>query len=56
VYHVAHRSLGHHTHGGSLADIFVPRNATRWLRLYGYWKGAWSRRLAAASSARSVAA
>jgi hypothetical protein len=30
-----HRSPGHHVDGGSLADIFVGRKATRWLRLYG---------------------
>jgi hypothetical protein len=27
---------GHQCDGGSLADIFVVRNAIRWLRLYGY--------------------
>ena len=30
-----HRSPGHHVDGGSLADIFVVRSATRWLRLLG---------------------
>jgi antirestriction protein ArdC len=28
-----HRSPGHHVDGGSLAEILVARNATRWLRL-----------------------
>ena len=32
---VVHRSPGHHVDGGSLAEIFVVRSATRWLRLYG---------------------
>ena len=31
----AHRSPGHHVDGGLTADIFVGRNATRALRLYG---------------------
>jgi hypothetical protein len=30
-----HRSPSHHVEGGSLADIFVVRSATRWLRLKG---------------------
>ena len=30
-----HRSPGHQVKGGSLADIFVVRSTTRWLRLYG---------------------
>jgi hypothetical protein len=30
-----HRSSGHQIDGGSLADIFVVRSATKWLRLYG---------------------
>jgi len=30
-----HRSSRHHVDGGSLAEIFVARSATRWLRLYG---------------------
>jgi hypothetical protein len=30
-----HRSPGHHFDGGSLAEIFVARSATRWLRLNG---------------------
>ena len=30
-----HRSPGQHVEGGSLAEIFVARRATRWLRLYG---------------------
>ena len=29
----SHRSPGHHVEGGSLAEIFVGRSATRWLRL-----------------------
>ena len=29
-----YRSPGHHVDGGSLAEIFVCRGATRWLRLY----------------------
>ena len=29
----SHRSPGHHVEGGSLAEIFVARSATRWLRL-----------------------
>jgi hypothetical protein len=29
------RSPGHHVEGGSVADIFVVRSATRWLRLKG---------------------
>jgi len=28
-----HRSPGHQIEGGSLAEIFVARSATRWLRL-----------------------
>jgi len=28
-----HRSPGHHVDSGSLADIFVGRSATKWLRL-----------------------
>jgi hypothetical protein len=28
-----HLSPGHHVEGGSLAEIFVGRGATRWLRL-----------------------
>src|SRR5258706_2981369 len=39
-----HRSPGHHVEGGSFADIFVVRSATRWLRLYGYlhfWACCW---------------
>ena len=31
----AYRSPGHQCDGGSLAEIFVGRSATRWLRLYG---------------------
>src|SRR5262249_50733441 len=30
-----HRSPGHQVDGGSFAEIFVGRSATRWLRLYG---------------------
>src|ERR1700732_1371895 len=31
----SHRSPGHQIDAGSLAEIFVVRRATRWLRLYG---------------------
>ncbi len=31
-----YRSPSHQYKGGSLAEIFVRRSATRWLRLYGY--------------------
>jgi hypothetical protein len=29
-----HRSPGHYIDGGSLTEIFVDCNVTRWLRLY----------------------
>jgi hypothetical protein len=32
---IPHRSPGRHVEGGSFAEIFVGRSATRWLRLYG---------------------
>jgi hypothetical protein len=30
--HINHRSPGHHTDGGSFAEILVVRSATKWLR------------------------